>query len=305
MIKSVTVTNHLNENLKLELQRPEKSGFAVTKIDGLGPVKADIHTVEVSTRDGSSYNSARTSQRNIVIYLKYLSQKLSVEYLRQESYRYFPVKKPIRLVIETDNRTLGIDGYVEANDPDIFSDSAGCQISIICPDPYFYSAGPNGTKTVTFYGIEPTFEFPFENASEDDSLLEFGSIQNRSINNVHYTGDVDTGVLIEMRAIGDVENVTIYNTVTRESMFIDTDKLEAITGSKLIDGDEITICTITGSKSVMLLRDGVYYNILNCLSKNTNWFQLSKGDNMFAYVAESGSINLQFRVTYNVRYEGV
>lgn len=167
MIKSVTVINHLNEKLKLELMRPEKSGFAVTKIEGLGPVKADIHTVEVSSRDGSSYNSARANQRNIVVYLKFLFQN-SIEDVRHKSYRYFPVKKPITLIFETDNRTLGIDGYVEANDPDIFSNSEGAQISIICPNPYFYSAGTNGSNTVTFYGIEPEFEFPFSNESLDD-----------------------------------------------------------------------------------------------------------------------------------------
>lgn len=304
MIKSVTVINHLNEKLKLELKRPEKSGFAVTKIEGLGPVKANINTVEVSTRDGSSYNSARTNQRNIVIYLKFLFQN-SIEDVRHKSYRYFPVKKPISLIIETDNRTLGINGYVEQNEPTIFSNSEGTQISIICPDPYFYATGKNGSNTVTFYGVEPMFEFDFSNDSTEEPSLEFGAIQNHTVQNVPYSGDVDTGITITMRAVGDVENVTIYNTGTRESMKIDTDKLEAITGSKIIAGDEITICTIKGYKSVTLLRNGVYTNILNCLSKNTNWFQLTKGDNTFAYVAEYGGINLQFKVTYNMLYEGV
>lgn len=304
MIKSVTVINHLNEKLKLELKRPEKSGFAVTKIEGLGPVKADIHTVEVSTRDGSSYNSARTTQRNIVMYLKFLFQN-SIEDVRHKSYRYFPVKKPIHLIIETDNRTLGIDGYVEHNEPDIFSNSEGTQISIICPDPYFYSTGKNGSNTVTFYGVEPMFDFPFSNESTEEPLLEFGDIQNRTTQNIPYSGDVDTGITITMRAVGDVENVTIYNTETRESMKIDTDRLEAITGSKIIAGDELTICTVKGYKTVTLLRDGVYTNVLNCLSRNADWFQLTKGDNIFAYVAEYGSTNLQFRISYNVLYGGV
>lgn len=304
MIKSVTVINHLDEKLILDLKRPEKSGFAVTKIEGLGPVKADIHTVEVSTRDGSMYNSARTNQRNIVIYLKFLYQS-SIEDVRHKSYRYFPVKKPISLIIETDNRMLGINGYVEHNDPDIFSNSEGTQISIICPDPYFYSAGKNGTKTVMFSGVEPAFEFPFSNESTTDNMLEFGSIQYNTVRNVFYQGDVDTGIVITMRATGDVENVTIYNTETRESMHIDTDKLESVTGSKIIAGDEITISTVKSNKAVTLLRNGTYINILNCLSRNANWFQLSKGDNTFAYVAEQGSINLQFKIAYNVLYEGV
>ena len=48
MIKSVTVVNHLGESLKLDLASPEKSGFIVKSIEGLGPVKATL--VEVSLR---------------------------------------------------------------------------------------------------------------------------------------------------------------------------------------------------------------------------------------------------------------
>ena len=49
MIKSVTVTNYLGESIKLELGFPEKSGFLIQSIDGLGPPKADIHKTEVAT----------------------------------------------------------------------------------------------------------------------------------------------------------------------------------------------------------------------------------------------------------------
>ena len=304
MIKSVTVINHLNEQLTLELMRPEKSGFVVTKIEGLGPAKANINTVDISTRDGSTYNSARTSQRNIVLYLKYLFQR-SIEDVRQKSYRYFPVKKPLTLIIETDNRTLGIVGYVESNEPDIFSSAESTQISIICPDPYFYKTGVDGTTTVTFSGIDPLFEFPFSNESTSNGVLEFGEAQNRKTQNVYYTGDVDTGVTMTIHAIGDVSDVTIYNTGTRESMTIDTSKLEALTGSKIIEGDEITICTVKGYKSATLLRDGKYTNILNCLSRDTSWFQLTRGDNIFAYVAGEDQSFLQFKMTYKALYEGV
>ena len=44
------------------------------------------------------------------------------------------------------------------------------QISIVCPDPYFYSAGPDGTNTTIFYGVEPLFEFAFSNESLTESL---------------------------------------------------------------------------------------------------------------------------------------
>jgi hypothetical protein len=88
-------------------------------------------------------------------------------------------------------------------------------------------------------------------------------------------------------------------------MRIDSSKLITMTGSDIITGDTITINTVKGDKSIYLIRDGKTFNIFNCLDKNTDWFTLSNGDNIFAYTAESGSSNLQFSITNRVAYEGV
>lgn len=40
-------------------------------------------------------------------------------------------------------------------------------------------------------------------------------------------------------------------------------------------------------------------------AKNTDWFTLAKGDNIFAFTADSGVTNLQFRIENKVIYEGV
>jgi phage-related protein len=145
MIKSITVTNYLGDSIKLELGRPEQSGFLIKSISGLGPSKANINTTEVSTNDGSLFNSARLNQRNIVfdfIFVESINRE-SIEDIRQKSYKYFPIKKNVDLLIETDNRIVKTTGYVESNEPNIFSSQEGAQISIICPDPYFYSTEKN------------------------------------------------------------------------------------------------------------------------------------------------------------------
>lgn len=304
MITAVTVTNYLGESKKFELAFPEKSGFAVQKIEGLGPSKANINVTEVSTNDGSLYNSARVNSRNVVLLLRFMPNP-KIEDTRQESYKFFPIKKKVRLLIETDNRLCETDGYVENNEPDIFSKEETTQISIICPDPYFYSAGPDGTNTTIFYGVEPLFEFAFSNESITGKLIEFGTIKNETEQTVYYSGDAEIGIVITIHAIGDVSNITIYNIGTRETMRIDTNKLKQLTGSGMIAGDEIIISTVKGDKSITLLRNGIYTNILNCLDKDADWFQLAKGDNIFAYRAEEGMTNLQFRIENKTVYEGV
>lgn len=304
MIRSVTFTNYLGDSVKVVLARPEESGFIITSITGLGPGKANVNTTEVATNDGSLFNSSRLPSRNIVISLKYMWAD-SIEDARQKSYKYFPIKKKITMLIETDNRQAEIEGYVESNDPTIFSNSEGSDISIVCPDPFFYSAGKNGINTTIFYGVEPLFEFPFSNESLFEKLLIMGEIKNETERVVVYNGDAEIGVTIAIHAIGEASNITIYNTGTREVMRIDTDKMQKFTGSGIIAGDDVIICTVKGNKSVSLFRNGKTTNILNCLDKNADWFQLAKGDNIFAYTAESGSTNLQFKIENRIIYEGV
>lgn len=307
MIYSIVVTNYLGDRIKLELGKPDVSGFLIKSITGLGPAKANVNTTEVSTNDGSLFNSARLSQRNIVLDMVFINTVYgeSIEDLRQKSYKYFPLKKSVELTIETDNRYVKTTGYVESNEPNIFSSQEGTQISIICPDPYFYSAGEDGNNVTNFYSIDPMFEFPFSNESLDEPLLVFGEIQIKTEGVITYYGDAEIGVTIYIHAIGPASNINIYNTETREVMKIDTMKLQKLTGKGIVASDDIVINTSKGDKSITLIREGVSYNILNCLDKNTDWFTLAKGDNIFAFTADSGVTNLQFRIENKVIYEGV
>lgn len=302
MINSIIITNYLGEQITLDLENPENSGFIVREIRGLGPCKATINTTEVSTNDGSIYNSARLNTRNIVFDLVFIGT--DVESIRQLSYKFFPIKKPLTLEFITDNRDCITTGYVESNEPNIFSSSESATISILCPDAYFYSieAGENIT---TFYGEDPLFEFPFENNSLTENLIEFGDIRQYTDAVIVYDGDSEIGVTITIHSVGEASNISIYNTGTRQQMVIDTSKIESLTGSGLIAGDDIIICTVKGKKSITLLRNGEYTNILNALDKKSDWFQLVKGENVFAYTAETGVQNLQFKVQNDVIYEGI
>nr|DAR13000.1 MAG TPA: tail protein [Caudoviricetes sp.] len=307
MIYSFTITNYLGDTIKLTLREPALSGFLIKSVTGLGPVKANINTTEVATNDGSKFNSARLTQRNIVFQMVFVDtlKGESIEDIRQKSYKYFPTKKNVDIIIETDNRYVKTTGYVESNEPNIFSSQEGAQISIICPDPYFYTAGDNGDIVTEFYSIAPMFEFPFSNESLTDPMIVFSEIQSRAAGVITYYGDTEIGIVIRIHALGEATNIAIYNTDTREVMRIDTDKIKKITGKGLTVSDDIIINTAKGNKSITLLREGVSYNILNCLGKNPDWFTLTKGDNVFAFTAETGITNLQFRVENKIIYEGV
>lgn len=306
MIHSVKVTNYLGQEMLMELPFPERSGFLIYNMTGTGPEKAEIRTTDIVTADGGVYNSARLPNRNIVLSIRFFSWKdKTVEEIRYESYKYFPIKSKVTLTITNELRIGEITGYVESNEPVIFSKETHTQISIICPYPYFYDGSEDGTNVTTFYGVEPLFEFPFSNESLEEPLLIMGNILFSNEEIVVYSGDSEIGITIIIDAIGEVGNLTIYNVRTRESMRIDVEKLERLTGSGIVAGDRIIISTIRGQKSITLLRQGIYTNILNVLDKGASWFQLAKGDNIFAFDAESGTTNLIFRIENRTIYEGM
>jgi hypothetical protein len=172
MIKSIGIKNYLGDMLTINLAEANPAhGLLVQKITGLGPVKATINKTKLATSDGSKYNSSVLEERNIVIDFRftestpeltdnYVETTYNIENTRQRTYRYFPAKRECTFYVTTDNRNVRCTGYVESNEPDIFNPEEGCSISIICPDPYFYSNEPGYFPHVTeFAGLDSEFEW--------------------------------------------------------------------------------------------------------------------------------------------------
>lgn len=302
MIKSIKVTNPKGESLVLDLFHPEKSGLIVRSISGLGPPKANINSMDLATADGALYSSARASTRNIVFNLQFMFAP-TIEDSRQLTYKYFPLKKLVKIEVETDNRSLETSGYVESNSPDIFSREETTQISIVCLDPFFYDPNPSVTQFAT---VTPTFEFPFSNESTSEDLIEFGTINLDTRSTIDYVGDVDTGILITIHALGSVSgSLTIYNVETQEKMVIDLAKIKMLIGKDYGSGDDIIISTVSGDKYVQVLHDGKYTNAIAAIEKLADWFQVSVGRNIFNFTVTKGIENLVMSFSYRNAYGGI
>lgn len=306
MLKKVIITNYLGKSVEYTFDNPtleDSSGLLITEIQGLGPVKANVNMTQLATADGDIFNSSRLNGRNIVIKARFAYAN-TIEEARLLSYKFFPIGHKLTFHIETDNRIAETEGYVESNEPDIFSDESDMQVSVLCESPWFLSVDEDGRQQTNFSNVVAMFEFPFQNLGHEP-VTEFGRIINKKESTVYYDGDAETGCKIEIHAIGNVEMVTIYNVKTGDKMIIDTNKLETLTGHKLISGDTIIINTVKGNKFINLIREGETINILNVLGKDAEWFQLVKGDNLFAYTAEYGEANIQFMVETQILFEGV
>lgn len=280
---TLKVRNQYDEILELA----PNEGYVITDIIGIDPPDAVINTTRNSNADGSVVNSAYADNRTIIITLAINGP---AEDNRINLYRYFKSKSPVQLYYKNDTRDVSISGFVQNFNVPLFEKKQIAQITIFCPNPFFNGANDNITE---FSTIDDLFEFPF---SIEEEGIEFSRLLVNQETNVINGGDIDTGTVITLRAIGIVKNPTIYNTETNEFFGLNL---------SLAQGDVVTINTKKKEKSVKLLRGGVTQSIIGKIRYGSTWFQLSPGDNLFIVTADTFPENLYTTFAVVDQFEGV
>ena len=267
------------------LRLTRDNNYAITGVEGLTPVAANINTSTAGINDGVVYNSARLDYRNIVLTIRFTQD---VEKNRIRLYNYFQTKQLCTLYFSNDTRDVCISGYVETFECDLFTLGQTAQISIICPNPYFKSVSEivNSGSAVT-----AAFEFPTE-----FNGVEFSTETTNTIFNIPNNGDIVTGMDISINFTGNVSTPVIRNALTGEYFRLNRD---------FVAGDKVTINTRNGEKSVILTRFGVDFNIINSLDAAASWLQLRRGNNMLYFGANSGTENMQITFTHTDLFVGV
>lgn len=278
------IQNKYGESLELT-HNPD---YTVVSIDGLAPAAATINTASMATSDGEFFNSSRVGTRNIVIMAAINGD---IERNRLVLYRYASPKSPIRFYFKNDSRNVYIDGYVETHEVNLFENGQAAQISIICPQPYFKSIED---ANIEFSSVIPQFKFAF--GTNINAPIPFSSVVSDIEKNIVNDGDAETGVIVELHAMGVVKNPVIYDKDTREKFALNFTMEEA---------DIIRINTNIGEKSVILIRDGIESNIINYVDMSNDWFTLRYGDNIFTYTCESGYEFLNVKIIFSNKFQGV
>lgn len=279
----ITVENTRGERLDLF----DSNNYVVTNVDGLNPPTANINTTSTATFDGSTYKSSRTNERNIVITLTITDNP---ENVRHTLFRYFRPKTKVTLYLKTSHRNVYTIGYVETFDVNLFGQQQAAQISIICPFPYFIDVEEN---VINFSVTSDNLIFPFAIPSEGIPFSNTAIDSRKSIIN---NGDVDSGLIIELRATGTVLNPKIYNEDTNEYFILNVEMQQ---------GHLITINTNKGEKGVIQTIAGVNHNIINDIEPGSSWFNIEPGDNIFMYSADEYPANLNCTFRHSDKYGGV
>lgn len=265
--------------------------WQIERIEGLGPVPAQLNITSLAGLDGGRFNSSQLNTRNIVITL---ALKGNVEENRQRLYRFCGTKEKCTFYFSNRNRKVFTTGYVETDDVSLFGLGQRMQISIICPDAYFQSTAG---KTQEITGIASLFTFPFSiNAGEPVPFSEYAGESGISVMN---TSDAETGAVIKIVCISEFLTFAITN-VTKEETMIFT--------YGFLPGDVITIDTNRGQKSVRLLRGGQVINFFSALDITASKFiQLAAGQNYFTFTVdgERNTTKAKVSISFNEKYRGV
>lgn len=268
--------------------------YMISEIDGLSPPTGSIITSTYAGMDGSYMNNASIEKRNLVI--SFAMRGICIEKHRHALYNVVKPSRYIKVYYKTSGIDVYTEGYVETCEVSNFDALTSGQISIICPDPYWYS---NTVTSASFKKITGAFHFPFPESDGPFPLGVYSTTDNISI----YNGGDEIGFTIRLDTTADdntpdvaADTPTIYN--------VDTGEYLQIKG-EIMKGDVITINTKTGNKSVTLTRNGINSNIINRLVSGSTWLSLRAGSNLFHVEAKSSVKNLGVTLLHRNAYLGV
>ena len=273
MLTKVEAQNPQGDILTLELE-DISDGLVVEEVSGLGPVKATISTSSFGQLDGVDYQSASRDERNVVIKLALEPDYVttSVYDLRLRLYNFFMTKSQVVLRFHMfDGLVVETVGRVEDCDPDMFTKEPTTSISILCFDPDLISTVP----------VE----------------ISGSTVSDSTETTVTYAGSSDVGFELTLNVDRSLSEFTIYHRLPDGS--VSSFDVEA----SLVASDVVKLSTINRQKGITLTRSGATTSLLYGVSAQSEWFQLTKGDNKLRVYATGAAI--PWVVDYTPRYGGL
>lgn len=293
MIKRSAVFTNTEDNVSL-IADEHLPGILIENIDGIYAFSGEVAMSAYSQTHGSRYKNTRMPQRNIVV-----SGKIFDDFWnnRQYMYRVFRPGSVGRFeYIEPGRASRFADYYVESCKVDQSPMTGQYQISLLCPDAFFY-AGTD--EHITMASWDANFEFQHEFDGDGEPL---GVRNNSMIATIVNNDGVDgIGIKFTLSASGNVTNPYLYHAETGEVIRIGSSGSTYTMDST----KEIVITTGIGQKKILCTDNGVTSSIIDKLDPDSSFFQIRAGVNTIGYNAASGAENLNVMVEYRMRYLGV
>lgn len=270
MLTKVTVYSQWDNVDPLELNvinRPDTDLFEVRNIDGLGDVAAEVNTTPLGSIPGETFVGSSIGKRNIVLTAGLTPDwdEWTISRLRRHLAKYFTTQLYVRMVFETQEFSpVEILGYVESNEPNMFSKDPEQVISVICPSLYFKSVDPTVINGQT--DMDP-YEIQYEGNVETGMLVQ---VNGRTI-----AGGDPTWV--KVRVNDSLENsIQVPNPITLNQNFL----MSTIPGDKYLRQVNLAGELVENLLNLMILIDNN--------DRDDRWPMIGPGTQDFAVTSQSG-----------------
>ena len=255
--------------------------YEVIEFEGFSPPPASLYTSKSPNRKGSKKNGSTIDERSLLIQIKIHGD---IEANRNALYEWTDTETELKVYYTNGVKSVYCEGTVTDCDVPVCTDNEIMTVAITCTDPYLKDLQEIATEIAN---VLKQFTFPFA-INSDGIPLSTWRQDNKT--NVFNTG-TETGVVIRVKALGEVSNISIYdsNDATRSFKINMT----------LQENEIVEIDTERSPRTVKLIRtDGTAENILRYIGHNPTWFQLKKGNNFFAFTASDvGDVEVTFSFT--------
>ena len=256
--------------------------FILSDVEGLTRAGVAISANDNANEDGTTVNNSRTQPRGIVLYLT-TKPNADVEAVKREVLGVIKLKQKGRLQWIQKDKTIEIEGIVEAIEMPRFTDSVVIQITMYCAQPYWQDLYYI-VKYIELVDDMHKFTLVFPQGVG----ISFGKYNTDLTKTFVNYGDSSVGCIITIIATSYIENPLLERV---DGKFFGVNE-------QMQQGDSIIINTIKGKKSVT--KNGV--NIMHKIKERSTWLQLETGENTFT-ISDSGKTgNLYFTFEYKQRY---
>ena len=279
----LSVENEYGESLALT----NNPAYVIKAIDGLNPPEAIINTTLRAGHDGSLFNSAYLDNRLLTITL---AINFPAERNRNILYSFFQSGKKSRIYYKNGTRDVYIDGYGQSMPIGFFDEKEICQVSLLCPDPYFHDLSDS---YATNDQITPGLEFPveFPAAGIAFSTVELGSnilIENK--------GNTETGIAVTFTASGAFSNPVLTNADTGEYFGVNT---------TMASGNVLVFDSNIDSRAVYQVSSGTKTSKVGAIKSGSTWLMCKPGVNRFTISGTGDIKDLYCSVVLQNKYQGV
>jgi len=289
-IETLTYTNERGESVEFS----HRSVYHTDQVSGLSDMRNAIYSYNSMGQDGETYLSGRVEAREIEIVGDVKARGKDAAFdLRRSLTRVLNPKIKATLTYRFGDFCRVIDCY--ADNAPVFAKNPifmGFTVQLACLNPFWREEYERRDDIAAWVG-----DFEFELEIPIDEGIEMGHREPSLIYNVYNGGDVDTGMTLEIRAIGAATNPEIIN--------IDTGRFIRFRNLSLAAGDVLIVGTSYGKKRVTLSRGGVEMNAMPYWDTASEFLQLAVGDNLLRYDAVTGRDNIEIIIAHDNLYLGV